>query len=84
MKGGRKLRLISLLALLAPVEKIGRREKASDALNAAGHSVDEIERLGIAVVAGRALHQGQMAAGRGAHDADALGIDGVFLGVETG
>src|SRR5262249_11524636 len=61
--------------LEAVVETVGRREKSGTGLHAAGEALDRVLRLWMARIAGRALHQRQVAAGRAAHDAEFVRVN---------
>src|SRR5271156_3479121 len=68
-------------AFLTPVEKVRRGIEADDRLDTAGFTINRIGSLGIAVVAGAALHQRKMTAGRGARDSQTAAVDAIVFGV---
>ena len=71
----------AILARLAVVEEVGRREEAGDRLDPAGALVDRVLGIWFAQVARGPLHQRQVPAGRAAADADPVGIDVIVLGM---
>ena len=64
-----------ILAGLAVVQEVGRREEAGDRLDAARGLVDRVLGVGLPLVARGPQHQRQVPAGRASRDADPVGID---------
>ena len=70
-----------VLARLAVVEEVGRREEAGHRRDPAGLAIDRVLGLRVALVAGGPLHQREVPARRAAADAQPVRVDPVVLGV---
>lgn len=67
----------------AVVDEVGRGAEAGDGLDLAGGAVDGVLGVGVAGFAGDAEGEREEAAGAGAEDAEAIGIDAVVLGMNA-